>query len=158
LDILAPSDGLIGNIPCKEGENFPSFKTFINFYERNPTIVKGFVHESLILQVKVGDSLLVSSTLHPEQHITGIVTGLGSRIVEIPERLRKMPDIKTYGREVLIAIPAENNFLQKEKVMLNSLNENPESSFASFFSLLRKKTSVKDDGIKNTISSKESQQ
>jgi multidrug resistance efflux pump len=157
LDILAPSDGLIGNIPCKKGENFPSFKTFINFYERNPTIVKGFVHESLILQVKVGDSLLVSSTLHPEQHITGIVTGLGSRIVEIPERLRKMPEIKTYGREVLIAIPAENTFLQKEKVMLNSLNEVPKSSFASLFSLLRQKTSIKDKDIQSTISSKEVQ-
>ena len=154
LEILAPSDGLIGNIPCKEGENFPAFKTFINFYERNPTIVKGFVHESLILQVKVGDSLLVSSTLHPELQITGIVTGLGSRIVEIPERLRKMPEIKTYGREVLISIPADNNFLQKEKVMLNSLNEAPKNSFASLFSLLRSQTSTKDKDIQSTMSPK----
>ncbi|MFK7806577.1 MAG: HlyD family secretion protein [Saprospiraceae bacterium] len=154
LEILAPSDGLIGNILCKEGENFPAFKTFIRFYERNPTIVKGFVHESLILQVKVGDTLLVSSTLHPEQQIEGMVTGLGSRIVEIPERLRKMPDIKTYGREVLISIPADNSFLQKEKVMLNSLHESAENSFASFFSLLRTQTVTKDDEIKSTISSK----
>ena len=104
LKILAPSDGLIGNILCKEGENVSAFSKMINFYERKPTIVKGFVHESLILQVKEGDQLVVSSSLHPKQKIEGSVIGLGSRIVEIPSRLRKIPDVKTYGREVLIRI------------------------------------------------------
>jgi multidrug resistance efflux pump len=152
LSILAPSDGLIGNILCKEGENFQAFSTLLNFYERNPTIVKGFVHESLILQVNVGDSLLVSSTLHPELHVLGQVSGLGSRIVEIPERLRKIPEVKTYGREVMIRIPSDNPFLQKEKVVLNSLNENPENTFESFFSLLRAKTAVGDKKINNSFS------
>ena len=50
-----------------------------------------------------------------------MITGLGSRIVEIPDRLRKNPDLKTYGREVLISIPPTNFFLQKEKVILNLL-------------------------------------
>ena len=134
LSILAPSDGIIGNVLCKEGENISAFSTLINFYERNPTLVKGFVHESLILQVKAGDSLLVSSSLHPEHHIQGTVIGLGTRIVEIPERLRKIPDFKTYGREVLISIPAKNSLLQKEKVMLNSLDHNNSNAFVfSFF-------------------------
>ena len=154
LAILAPTDGLIGNILCKEGENVPAFKTLINFYERNPTIVKGYVHESLILQVKVRDSLLVSSTLHPELQIQGIVTGLGSRIVEIPERLRKVPEVKTYGREVIIRIPPKNPFLQKEKVMLNSLEENSDHSFVSFFSTLRRKIAKEDENISDHIRTK----
>ena len=134
LAIVAPSDGLIGNVLCKEGENISSFTKLINFYERMPTMVKGYVHESLILQVKEGDSLIVSSTLHPKQQIEGEVIGLGTRIVEIPERLRKIPEVKTYGREVLIRIPPSNPFLQKEKVMLNTLsgeNFNPFIFFAS---------------------------
>jgi len=123
LSIHAPSDGLIGNVLCKVEENINQFSTMINFYERYPTLVKGYVHESLILEVKVDDSLVVSSAMHPQHKVNGIVVGMGTRIVEIPERLRKMPDFKTYGREVLIRIPSENPFLQKEKVMLNSLNE-----------------------------------
>ncbi|MDF1863289.1 MAG: hypothetical protein P1U70_00575 [Saprospiraceae bacterium] len=122
LQILAPSDGLIGNLRCKEGEHISSFNTLISFYQQNPTIVKGFVHENLILHVQVGDTLEVTSSLHPAHTVMGTVSGLGFRIVEIPERLRKRPEIKTYGREVLIQIPPDNPFLQKEKVVLNLLN------------------------------------
>ncbi len=134
LSILAPSDGLIGNILCKEDENINGFSTLINFYERYPTLVKGFVHESLILKVKVDDSLVVSSTMHPDHKVKGIVVGMGTRIVEIPERLRKIPDFKTYGREVLIRIPSKNPFLQKEKVMLNSLSGEEQSSLSVMLS------------------------
>ena len=130
LQILAPSDGLIGNIHCKKGENISSFSTLITFYERRPTLVKGYIHESMILQVKVGDSLLVSSNVQTFHQVKGVVTGLGSRIIEIPERLRKVPEVKTYGREVLIAIPLDNPFLQKEKVTLQSLIDPNNSMFS----------------------------
>ena len=154
LAILAPSDGLIGNILCKEGENISSFSTLINFYERNPTLVKGFVHESLILKVQVGDSLKVSSSLHVSQQINGEVIGLGSRIVEIPERLRKIPDFKTYGREVLIQIPAQNPFLQKEKVMLNSFNDEVSNPVVRLFAPLYQTNKKEEKQIKNVFRSK----
>ena len=134
LAILAPTDGLIGNIHVKNAENLSSFATLITFYEENPTLVKGFVHESLILEVSIGDEIEVISSLHPEHKCQGKVVGLGSRIVEVPERLRKMPDIKVYGREVLISIPKENYFLQKEKVVLNLMNaDGAKGSFLSMF-------------------------
>jgi multidrug resistance efflux pump len=136
LKILAPSDGIIGNILCKEGENISAFSTLVNFYESSPTIVKGYVHESLILQVEQQDTLKVNSSLHPSHFIYGEVIGLGSRIVEIPERLRKSPEIKTYGREVLISIPSGNPFLQKEKVMLNTVVGQEDKFLASLFSFL----------------------
>ncbi len=123
--ILAPSDGLVGNIHCKVGENISSFNTLVSFYEENPTLVKGYVHENLILQVEVGDTVNVISSYHPENNVIGTVAGLGSRIVEIPERLRKLPEIKTYGREVSIQLPVVNTFLQKEKVVLNLLDVDP---------------------------------
>lgn len=118
FEILAPTDGLIGNIHCKEAENITSFKTLITFYEENPTLVIGFVHENMVIHVNVGDSLTVVSAADNQEYCRGIVTGLGSRIVEIPNRLRRYPEIKNYGREVLIKIPAQNGFLQKEKVVL----------------------------------------
>lgn len=118
FQLTAPTDGLIGTIYCKEAEHIPSYKTLLSFYEPNPSLVKGFIQEDLMLQVAVNDSFLVRSTKDPDIAYYGKVTGLGSRIVEIPERLRKMPNLKTYGRELLITIPENNAFLQKEKTIL----------------------------------------
>jgi len=122
FELTAPFDGLVGNIQCKEGEHVPSYKTLITFYEPNPTIVKGFVQEDLLLHVAARDSFIVRSTKQADLFCYGEVIGLGSRIVEIPERLRKLMDVKTYGREVLVAIPTTNPFLQKEKVILEFLD------------------------------------
>jgi multidrug resistance efflux pump len=140
LKIFAPADGLIGTIHCKEGEHISSFTAMISFYEQNPNMVVGYVHESLVLQVRVGDSLDVVSSLHADEKCRGKITGMGHRIVEIPERLRKIPEIRTYGREVLIAIPTNNHFLQKEKVVLNLLNM-PEKWGNGFLSLFSKQAS-----------------
>lgn len=120
LSIKAPANGVIGNIPTKRGEKVKSHTTLMTFYEENPTMVKGYVHESLLIHVNIGDSLTISSTLGENNTTYGKVIGLGSRIVEIPERLRKNPTIKSYGREVFVQIPPNNGFLQKEKVSINS--------------------------------------
>lgn len=146
--IYAPSDGLIGTISCKEGENISGFSSLMNFYNHNPTQVKGYVHESMILEVAVGDKLEIASTLHPDVNVEGEVIGLGSRIVEIPERLRKMADFKTYGREVLIKIPPENKFLQKEKVMLNISLDDRGNTLGNLFSAKDKRESSSDNKIK----------
>ena len=133
LSIEAPMDGIIGNVYCKEKENIAAFAALLTFYEKNPTMIKGFVHENLILEVEVGDTLEAISHQHEEHRCKGIITGMGSRIVEIPERLRKNPTFKTYGREVLIEIPPTNYFLQSEKVMLNLVKESKDSRFLGMF-------------------------
>jgi len=129
IQITAPEDGVIGNIHCKEAEHIPSYKTLVTFYEPNPTMVKGFLQEDLLLHVSLADSFIVRSTKDTEIFCYGQVTGLGSRIIEIPERLRKIKDLKTYGREVLVSIPAKNQFLQKEKVILEFVH--PPVGFSS---------------------------
>ena len=45
LRILAPADGLIGTIHCKEGENLSTYTTMISFYEQSPNVVVAYVHE-----------------------------------------------------------------------------------------------------------------
>lgn len=123
IPLLAPHDGLIGNIYAKEGEHIERFRTILSLYEPNPTLVKGYVQEDLILQVQRNDYFHIRSTKSDTVKIDGKVIGLGSRIVEIPERLRKLSDFKTYGREILIRIPENNPFLQKEKVILELQKE-----------------------------------
>lgn len=126
--VVAPSDGIVGDIKCKEAEHVSSFSTLMTFYEPHPNIVKGFVHEELTLKVDIGQEFVVSSLKDENLKYSGKVIGLGSRIVEIPTRLRKIEVIKAYGREVLIEIPASNAFLQNEKVsIVHQLNtiQNP---------------------------------
>jgi len=118
VEILAPIDGLIGNVHCKEGEHITDFRTLISFYEPNPTLVKAYVHEDYLVKVEVGDKFKISSIKDINQNYDGTVIGLGSRIVEIPARMRKVPEYKTYGREVMIRLPSESRFLQNEKLTL----------------------------------------
>ena len=117
--IIAPTNGLIGNVHCKEGEKISSFGALISFYEESPTLVLGYIHEELILKIKINDSIGIFSSSRPDIQNKGIVKTLGSRIVEIPPRLRKIKALKTFGREIIIEIPPDNPFLQKEKVILN---------------------------------------
>ena len=118
ITVTAPADGLIGNIACKAEEHIPSYTTLLSFYEPHSGIIKGYVHEKLTLKVQLGDVFEIASLKDASIKYEGKVIGLGSRIVEIPTRLRKMPDLKTYGREVLVEITKNNTFLQKEKVSL----------------------------------------
>lgn len=139
LLIYAPSDGLVGNVHCKEGENISSFSPLISFYEKSPNLVIGYINESLIVEVNIGDSIKVVSSVHPLEQTRGKVIGLGHRIVEIPERLRKIPTLKTFGREVLIQIQSDNKFLQGETVILNSMNK-PTGFFSSFNAMMKNDT------------------
>ncbi len=122
IAVVAPGDGLIGNISCKEDEHVPSYSTLLTFYEPHSGYIRGYVHEDMTLQVEKGNRFKVYSLKNPEISYEGQVTGLGSRIIEIPTRLRKMTQVKTYGREVILSITKENEFLQKEKVGLTHIS------------------------------------
>ncbi len=117
--IVAPSDGLIGNIHCKDDEKISPFDVLITFYDENPKLVIGYIHEKHLVKVNVNDTVEVFSSSRPGVKNMGLIKAQGSRIIEIPPRLRKMKGYITYGREVIIEIPPNNSFLQKEKVTLN---------------------------------------
>ena len=124
IAVVAPDDGIIGNISCKVDEHIPSYNTLLTFYEPHSKYVRGYVHEDLTLQVELGNKFEVSSLKDESITYEGEVTGLGSRIIEIPSRLRKAPELKSYGREVIVRIGDNSSFLQKEKVSL-SFKSNP---------------------------------
>jgi len=117
--IVAPSDGLIGNIHCKEGEKISPFDILITFYDENPKLVVGYIHEKHLVKANVNDTVEVFSSSRSGVKNIGVIKAQGSRIVEIPPRLRKIKEYITYGREIIIEIPPDNPFLQKEKVTLN---------------------------------------
>ncbi len=125
--ILAPGRGVIGSVGVKLAEHKNSFAPLLNFYEPNPSLVKAYIHEDHLLLAQLGDSVIVSSVGNPDVHQRGAISGLGSRIIEIPARLRKMPDFKTYGREVVIRVPDNNDLIQHEKVKLTFTEPRDES-------------------------------
>ncbi|MGB3799853.1 MAG: hypothetical protein WA952_08540 [Lewinella sp.] len=121
--LTAPARGFIGGINCREGEFKSAYATLVTFYEPHSELVKGYLHEDQAVTVTNGDRFLAVSLQDESLSYEGEVIGLGSRIVEIPERLRRFPEIKSYGREVTVAIPLDNRFLQKEKVGLRYLRK-----------------------------------
>jgi multidrug resistance efflux pump len=122
FNIVAPFDGTIGSINVREGENVKSFASLITFYESTPPLVIGYVQEKYDLKINVGDSVYITSMYNQKKKVKGMISAKGKRIIEIPEKFRKIPDVKLYGIEVFINIPIDNAFLQKEVLRIS---ENP---------------------------------
>lgn len=121
FNIVAPFDGIVGSVNARENENIKAFTSLISFYELTPPLVMGYVQEKYDLNINVGDSVQIASVYNPNKKIRGVIASKGSRIVEIPEKFRKIPDSKIYGIEVFINIPHNNSFLQKEVLKISEI-------------------------------------
>ena len=121
FNIVAPFDGIVGSVNVRENENVKAFTSLVSFYELTPPLVMGYVQEKYDLNIKVGDSVQITSLYNPAKKVIGMITSKGSRIIEIPEKFRKIPDNKIYGIEVFINIPPANSFLQKEVLKISAI-------------------------------------
>ncbi len=131
MSVYAPYSGVIGSILCKENEYIPAYQDLFELHKMRPTIIKGYSLEGRLNGIKIGAKVEIQSTRNPAYKIVGEVTGLGSQIVEIPERLRKFRDFKIYGQEIIIRVPEENELLQNEKVLILVQNNSPYRLFTN---------------------------
>jgi len=139
LTIRADFSGRIGSISFKPGEKIPSFQSIMTVYGLYPKTAKGYILETVANDVYIGQDLWIySSNGHNTATIKGEVESLGNRIVEYPERLKKNQSIKTWGREVNISLPANNNLLLGEKVQI-SFTPQTQNSLTAFFMPLKEK-------------------
>jgi len=118
LVILAKQDGLIANVNVTVGEKISPFAPMLTLTAHTPTLVSGYIHEKVYNRVAMGDSVTVTSSGERGGKVRGIVVGVGSRIVAFPVRLRKVPELVIWGREVMVRIPATNPFLLGEMVSI----------------------------------------
>ena len=118
LTIISNGNWVVATVSAREGEKISSFNPILTLTRKSPSIVRGFIHEQVYNKISVGDSVEVRSSADPNSRMQGEVVGMGSRIVEFPERLRKVPEILVYGREVTIKIPEDNDFLLGEKTAI----------------------------------------
>ncbi|WP_413291213.1 HlyD family secretion protein [Bdellovibrio sp. HCB337] len=114
LFVFAEVQGRVGAVNFKAGEKVPSFAAIVTLLPLNPTYVNGFINENLHTSLEVGQRVEVAGV--NGKVIQGQVISLGARIVPIPERLLRIQSLAAWGREVVVQIPAANEFLLGEKV------------------------------------------
>lgn len=123
LNIYAQIPGIIGSVNFKPGEMVPPFSPILTLYTKNPSFIKGYIYENAYADIGMGEEVDVASLAIANSTITGSVVGVGGRIVAYPMRLRKHPDLRIWGREVVIQIPAENPFILGEKVLITAADK-----------------------------------
>jgi len=136
LAIFAPFEGIIGNVYFKGGEKTAPFTPILSILQKEPSIVKGYIHESLYSQIKAGDTVTVVS-IDGKKKISGVVAGLGNRIVPYPVRLLKLPNFQLWGREITVKIPESNGFILGEKVTIIFETARADSFFSKLLSFLK---------------------
>ncbi len=116
LEIYAPQAGIVGQLDFLAGEKIEAYTIIMRIYGTHPDVVTTYIGDGRLAEIKLGEVLTVGSINQPEYTVQGKVIGLGTRVRELPERLRRIPEIKAWGREVQLQIPLDNAFLQGEKV------------------------------------------
>jgi len=131
LTIRADFTGRIGSINIKQGERIPSFQSVMTVHGLYPEYVKGYIHENVSNDVKIGQQVWVHSSYNNRGiTVRGSVESLGSRIVEYPDRLKKNVAMRSWGREVNIRLKMDNPLLLGEKVQISFTSQRPNTKEA----------------------------
>jgi hypothetical protein len=121
LFMLATMDGFIENIFVGTNEVAPQYKPLFKINPKKPNRVKGFIYENSNWIFSLGDSVVLSSSARLDLTTNGIIIGCSPQLVELPIRLRKFSELKTWGREIYIQLPATNQFYIGEKVLIKPM-------------------------------------
>ncbi len=116
--ILSPCNGIVENVFVLPKDIAPQYKELMRINSSEPNKVTGFIHESMAIPFRVGDSVTLTSVARPEIIQKGIIVGNGNNLVELPLRLRKIIEIRAWGREVYIKMKPGNGFFIDEKIMI----------------------------------------
>lgn len=123
LFVFSKRAGVIGSINVKVGEDASPFTPLMTMHDSSPSLIKGFVHESIYNKTYKGQKVVVTSISDATKTMDAVVASVGNRIIEYPVRLRKSENMITYGREVVIFVSENNPFLIGEKVQIKSFEK-----------------------------------
>jgi hypothetical protein len=121
LFMLATMDGFIENIFVGTNEVAPQYKPLFKINPKKPNRVKGFIYENSNWVFSLGDSVALSSSARLGLTTNGIIIGCSPQLVELPIRLRKYSEIKTWGREIYIQLPVTNEYYIGEKIIIKPM-------------------------------------
>lgn len=125
MALYAPFSGIIGSVFNKNGngervflkggEKVAAYSPVMSIINKEPSFVKGYIPESHFSAIQIGETVTITSS-NNKTPITGVVTGLGGRIIPLPTRLLKNQNLPLWGREIVVKIPENNGFILGEKV------------------------------------------
>lgn len=118
LVLLSPCDGFVEQVYVAENEIAQNFKDLIKINPYQPNKVIGFIHESVNIPYRLGDTVTLISSQRPEINYKAQLVGASPKLVELPFRLRKFTEVKAWGREIYINLPQQNSFFIGEKVII----------------------------------------
>jgi multidrug resistance efflux pump len=117
LALVAPIDGFVEQVSAAPLEMVQAYRELFKINPTQPDKVIGFIHESTQILFRIGDSVLLTSVNRPDVQCRAAIHGVSPKMVELPFRLRKFMEVRTWGREVYMNIPEQNGFFIGEKIV-----------------------------------------
>ncbi len=123
LVLISPIDGYVESVYFSVNVMIPAHKDLVKINPDTPNKIIGFIHETNEVPLTIGSNVELASFNRPEIVTSGIIVGVNPKMTELPLRLRKFIDLRSWGREVYISIPDTNSFYISEKVNITLPHE-----------------------------------
>jgi multidrug resistance efflux pump len=120
--LIAPVDGFIETVSLTLNQVMPARQDLVKINPAKPTRVRGFLSETGDLKCNVGDTIELHSVARPKLKTQGIYLTGNPSVTEMPLRLRRYTEIKSWGREIFIQLPDTHRFYIGEKIMMKPKN------------------------------------
>jgi multidrug efflux pump subunit AcrA (membrane-fusion protein) len=118
LILLSPIDGYVENVLVFENQITPQYSQLLKLNPQKPNKIRGFLPEAVDITYRLGDTVDVYAARRPNVKSKAILIGSNPQLIELPTRLRKFQTISTWGRELYISLPANNDFFIGEKIII----------------------------------------
>ena len=121
LTITSPIDGVVSEIQGREGETVLPGQPIVTITGSETTEIISFINERQADKIEVGDTIEIVKNGETPQIYEARIEVVGPAIVELPIRLRAIPDIPQWGRPMLIKIPPKFELIPGEAVGIRGI-------------------------------------
>jgi multidrug resistance efflux pump len=118
LLLIAPIDGYVESVFFTENSLVSAHRDLIKINPRVPNRIIGFIHESASVPFLIGQTVELSSYNRPGIKARGKIISSNPQMTELPLRLRKFIELRSWGREVFVQLPDSNSFFIAEKILI----------------------------------------
>lgn len=118
LVLIAPVSGYIDQLNIQVGSLVPAYRDMLRIYPTSANKVIGFVHENAPIPFRIGEEVTLSSATRPTETAQGKIIAVSPKLVELPLRLRKFIEVRSWGRELIIQPTTNNTYYIGEKISI----------------------------------------
>lgn len=122
LLLLSPLDGYIEGVFFSQNALVPAHRDLLKINPKTPNRITGFIHETAEVPFSIGQEVDLVSAARPTVRARGRIIGSNPKMTELPLRLRKFIEVRSWGREVFISLPEDNGFYISEKITITLPN------------------------------------